>query len=419
MTHEGMTIMKCFLLIAAIYSFSAVFNYADAQQDDPIMERYEAGYGPSARDAWELAASTGDYDAQVKLGWLYSGAMDPKGVEINLEKARYWMAQAVKQRDIAVEDGLDIALYKYADALHDGKMESVVGKADANEVIEWLALAADLGHAGAGVSIGTLYQSGGDGLAPDLTRAEKWFEWAAPASALGLLQAAAIHYQQGHTNRAFYWLDQAWRVNALGIENVYGRDPVADQGGFATFTSTMRKRVAATLFPQPLKGWEAGGFAHKIISQTEGDAVVTRNGDEIRYPIEMMAAYADPATGASVVLTIRLNDMSDAKMIRAVAQAYEQYDDKKRRKLQASGADVADVNGHRAFSSPGANIVYRTALANDVLVSTKIIKSSGDEQTDRKIATDYLRAFDFQKIIEGTRGHGVFTVSDDGTIVKP
>ena len=89
--------MKHILIVAAAVMCAAAPSAAS--QADPIMERYEAGDGPNARNAWELMASTGDYRAQVTLGWLYSSAMDPKGVRIDLKKARYWMQQAVAQRD--------------------------------------------------------------------------------------------------------------------------------------------------------------------------------------------------------------------------------------------------------------------------------------------------------------------------------
>ncbi|MEZ5895395.1 MAG: tetratricopeptide repeat protein [Parvularculaceae bacterium] len=411
--------MKRILIIAA--AVMTVAAPPAAAQDDPIMQTYEAGDGPNARNMWELMASTGDYEAQVILGWLYSGKMDPKGVRVDLEDARYWMGQAVAQRDVAIADGLDAALYEFAGALHAGKMDKTFGKVGADEVVEWFILAAKLGHAKAGFAVGMLYKSGGDGLAPDLALAEKWFEWAAPASPNALLQAATLHFEQGRLDRAFYWLDHAYLLNARGIENVYGRDPFADGNGmnFPVMMNAMLDAVAGKLFPEPLPRWESRGYEHEMHAQSEGDAVVTRNGDGIRYPVEMEAAYADSATGTGVLLMVRLNYVREADGFRGVVKTYEQYDDAKRRELRDRGLHVADVGGYQAFSIPGEDISYQTVLPNDILVYSGITASSGDAETDRTIALDYLRAFDFEKIVEGTRGHGVFGVDENGEVVKP
>ncbi len=403
----------------AVFMFAANAAFA---QDDPIMERYEAGDGLNARNAWELMASAGDYNAQVTLGWLYSGAMDPKGVEINLETARYWMEQAVAQRDLALADGLDGALLVFAGELDSGEMESVVGNIDANELAAWYFLAADLGSAEAGTRLGQIFDARGQGLAPDLARALEWYEWAAPASPIALIEAAAIHLKAGRVNRALYWLDHAWVMNERGVENFWGSDPYDDGQGysFAAVADKLRLGAYNAFFPNCLPGWKSLGLEHLMYTQSEGDAVVLRDDDEIRYPISLGVICTNDATGATAGLVIKLHFADNAADGRNLLEKYDTLDAAGRRNARATGVDVEDIAGYRVMGGgEESHYFYRAILDGGIVVVSKILDSSGDAQTDRKIALDYLRAVDFEKIVEGTRGHGVFKLAEDGGTVKP
>ena len=418
--------IRIFIIAAAVILAAAP---PAAAQDDPIMEGCDSGDGPTARQMWEQLAETDDYIAQVNLGWLLSGDLDPKGVPVDLKKARYWMEQAVAQRELAIADELDVALLAFASALESGEVESVMGKVDAGEIVEWYSLAAQLAPslaaAIAGTRIGQIYEVGGQDLAGDHALALEWYEWAAPASPVALAAAGKMHLESERIERALYWADHAWVMSERGVENVWGSDPYDDGQGynFAAFADELRLRAYDGLFPSCLPEWKSLGLKQKMHTQSEeGGVAIERDGDEVRYPIRLSVGCEDEATGAAAAITIILNQADLAAGWRKLSDKYDNLTAAQKSNSRATGYYVEEVAGYRAMPTPGDGkrhyYAYYTVLEDGSTVSSETIISSGDAQTDRKIALDYLRAFDFQKIIEGTRGHGVFIVSDDGTIVK-
>ena len=419
--------MKTFLILAVILTSCFANEIAVAQDNDPIMARYEAGDGHNARNAWELMAATGSFEAQARLGMIYSGAIDPKGVEIDLENARYWMEKAVAQRDKAIDFGLDSILLNYSYQIETGENKRLVGPVGMGEVVQWYKLAAETGSGAAGLRLGQIYESGHKGIAVDMVAALDWYEWAAPAAPVALEAAASIHYQAGRFDRALYWLDHAWAINKRGIENVWKDDPYLDDNGnsFATASKGWRNEIYRNLFPDCLPGWAMQGVHHKFDTSSLNDVRVKHSESEIRYPISALIECKEQDTGVIARVFIKLHHDELAKVWRDTIDEYNKLEYIVRERLFIQGRYVEEINGYSAATmsrqGEGETLItsFDVVLGDAIVVSSEVYGSLDDEFKSRKTAQDYLSALDFQKIIDGTKGHGVFQVADDGTIIKP
>ena len=150
------------------------------QQATVQLDADEAG----GIETLKQAAATGYTPAQLHLADLYQrGAA---GVAANPAEARVWMRRAA--------DGGDAkGMHNYGMALYDG----IGGDQNRGEALEWLKRAAELGLVDSQFNVAKLYETGDQGIQPDLTEAYKWYLIAARAgdgdaqSAIERLRATA------------------------------------------------------------------------------------------------------------------------------------------------------------------------------------------------------------------------------------
>ena len=114
------------------------------------------------------AAATGYTPAQLHLAGLYQDG--DKGLTVNLSEARVWAHRAA--------DGGDArGMHAYGMYLFDG----VGGDQNRGEALDWLRRAAELGLVDSQFNVAKLYETGDQGIQPDLTEAYKWYLIAARA----------------------------------------------------------------------------------------------------------------------------------------------------------------------------------------------------------------------------------------------
>ena len=114
------------------------------------------------------AAATGYTPAQLHLADLYQRG--DLGVTANPAEARRWMRRAA--------DGGDAkGMHNYGMALYDG----VGGDQNRAEALNWLKRAAELGLVDSQFNVAKLYETGDEGIRPDLAEAYKWYLIAARA----------------------------------------------------------------------------------------------------------------------------------------------------------------------------------------------------------------------------------------------
>lgn len=119
-------------------------------------------------DLLKQAAATGYTPAQLHLAGLYQDG--DKGLPLNLAEARVWARRAA--------DGGDArGMHAYGMYLFDG----AGGDQNRAEALDWLKRAAELGLVDSQFNVAKLYETGDQGIEPDLTEAFKWYLIAARA----------------------------------------------------------------------------------------------------------------------------------------------------------------------------------------------------------------------------------------------
>ncbi len=114
------------------------------------------------------AAATGYTPAQLHLAGLYQDG--EKGLTANPSEARSWARRAA--------DGGDArGMHAYGMYLFDG----IGGEQNRAEALNWLKRAAELGLVDSQFNVAKLYESGDQGIRPDLAEAYKWYLIAARA----------------------------------------------------------------------------------------------------------------------------------------------------------------------------------------------------------------------------------------------
>lgn len=114
------------------------------------------------------AAATGYTPAQLHLAALYhDGAA---GVAIDLPESRRWVRRAADGNDAR-------GMYNYGMYLYEG----VGGPANRGEALDWLKRAAERGLVDGQYNVARLYETGDEGIRPDLAEAYKWYLIAARA----------------------------------------------------------------------------------------------------------------------------------------------------------------------------------------------------------------------------------------------
>jgi localization factor PodJL len=134
------------------------------QQATALLDAEDVG----GVETLKQAAETGYTPAQLHLAALYHDG--GKGVAVNLPESRVWVRRAA--------DGDDArGMYNYGMYLYEG----VGGPVNRGEALDWLKRAAERGLVDGQYNVARLYETGDDGIQPDLTEAYKWYLIAARA----------------------------------------------------------------------------------------------------------------------------------------------------------------------------------------------------------------------------------------------
>jgi localization factor PodJL len=157
--------------LAALAVVPAVPSPADLARGEDLygqatarLDADEAG----GIDLLKQAAATGYTPAQLHLAGLYQDG--DKGLPLNLAEARVWARRAA--------DGGDArGMHAYGRYLFDG----AGGDQNRAEALDWLKRAAELGLVDSQFNVAKLYETGDQGIEPDLTEAYKWYLIAARA----------------------------------------------------------------------------------------------------------------------------------------------------------------------------------------------------------------------------------------------
>ena len=157
--------------LAVVPAVPAVASSADLARGEDLygqatarLDADEAG----GVDLLKQAAATGYTPAQLHLAGLYQDGA--KGVPLNLAEARVWARRAA--------DGGDArGMHAYGMYLFDG----AGGDQNRAEALDWLKRAAELGLVDSQFNVAKLYETGDQGIEPDLTEAYKWYLIAARA----------------------------------------------------------------------------------------------------------------------------------------------------------------------------------------------------------------------------------------------
>lgn len=112
-----------------------------------VVTNGEAKFKDVSIDLVRRAAEVGDAQAQTELGIRY-GRGD-KGVDLNYEKAVYWLRKAIEQEDAYAQYNLGIAYYNGAGV-----------EKDLEQAIDWFRKAGERGIVPAQDFLGYLYASG-------------------------------------------------------------------------------------------------------------------------------------------------------------------------------------------------------------------------------------------------------------------
>lgn len=157
--------------LAALAVVPAVPSPADLARGEDLygqatarLDADEAG----GVDLLKQAAAAGYTPAQLHLAGLYQDGV--KGLPLNLAEARAWARRAA--------DGGDArGMHAYGMYLFDG----AGGDQNRAEALDWLKRAAELGLVDSQFNVAKLYETGDQGIEPDLTEAYKWYLIAARA----------------------------------------------------------------------------------------------------------------------------------------------------------------------------------------------------------------------------------------------
>ena len=168
---SGLPAMDTPAPLAALAVVPAVPSPADLARGEDLygqatarLDADEAG----GIDLLKQAAATGYTPAQLHLAGLYQDG--DKGLPLNLAEARAWARRAA--------DGGDArGMHAYGMYLFDG----AGGDQNRGEALDWLKRAAEQGLVDSQFNVAKLYETGDQGIEPDLTEAYKWYLIAARA----------------------------------------------------------------------------------------------------------------------------------------------------------------------------------------------------------------------------------------------
>ena len=123
---------------------------------------------PGGIETLKQAAATGYAPAQLHLASLYHDG--GKGLAVDLPESRVWVRRAAAAGDAR-------GMYNYGMYLYEG----VGGDENRSEALDWLKRAAERGLVDGQFNVARLYETGDEGIQPNLTEAYKWYLIAARA----------------------------------------------------------------------------------------------------------------------------------------------------------------------------------------------------------------------------------------------
>jgi len=157
--------------IAALAVVPAAPTPADLERGETLYQQavaqMDAGETAGA-ETLKQAAATGYAPAQLHLAALYHDG--GQGLAVNLPESRNWVRRAADGEDAR-------GMYNYGMYLYEG----VGGPANRSEALDWLKRAAERGLVDGQYNVARLYETGDEGIQPDLTEAYKWYLIAARA----------------------------------------------------------------------------------------------------------------------------------------------------------------------------------------------------------------------------------------------
>lgn len=173
---------------AALLSNAAARGAHEAQYYLGLL--YLSGTGlardPAAAFNWfQAAGENQNAQAQLELAKLYLTGL---GTEQNIPQGARWMQEAAQA-------GIAEAQFQWAEILAQGVLPAQ-GKA-LQSALEWYDGAARQGHVPAQRTLGTLYLTGAEGLAPDATLAAQWLTAAATAGDVSAMNNLGVAYAAG------------------------------------------------------------------------------------------------------------------------------------------------------------------------------------------------------------------------------
>ncbi|WP_292098103.1 hypothetical protein [Brevundimonas sp.] len=157
--------------IAALAVVPAAPSQADLERGETLYQQATTlldADDAAGIETLKQAAATGYTPAQLHLAGLYQDG--GKGLAVNTTEARAWARRAA--------DGGDArGMHAYGMYLFDG----VGGEQNRGEALTWLTRAAEGGLVDSQFNVAKLYETGDEGIQPDLTEAYKWYLIAARA----------------------------------------------------------------------------------------------------------------------------------------------------------------------------------------------------------------------------------------------
>ena len=166
--------------IAALAVVPAAASAEDLARGQDLYQQATARLDANEEGGLDLlkqAAATGYTPAQLHLAGLYQDG--DQGLAVNLAQARSWARRAA--------DGGDArGMHAYGMYLFDG----IGGDQNRTEALDWLKRAAELGLLDSQYNVAKLYETGDQGIQPNLTEAYKWYLIAARAGDVDARSAA-------------------------------------------------------------------------------------------------------------------------------------------------------------------------------------------------------------------------------------
>jgi len=199
-----------FAVVLAAFQFFASQSVAEELSAQEV-ETYHAAFEAYTNGEYESAfkkflslSETGDRNVQYALGWMYQYGL---GVEVDLNKALYWLHLAAEQGNARAQYNIGY-MYHYG----WGGVDQ-----DLSEATKWYALAADQGNEFAQYEIGSM-KFNGQGTDKDIEGALRLFESAAAKKFNRALDRLGSIYFEGSEVEKDFVLAYMWWSIAIATE---------------------------------------------------------------------------------------------------------------------------------------------------------------------------------------------------------